>query len=53
MTDRLYISPGSFRELKALYAKAVEEGAESFEFQGKTLLTSYAKYLIQYLEDYM
>jgi hypothetical protein len=36
--------------LKLEYSKAVNNGRESFTFQGNKLLTSYAKYLIQYLE---
>lgn len=40
----------SLTELKKLYAKAKKDGKESFMFQGKEILTSYAHYLIQYLE---
>ena len=36
--------------LKMEYSKAVNNHHESFTFKGHKLLTSYAKYLIQYLE---
>ena len=36
--------------LKLEYSKAVNNKKESFTFQGQTLLTSYAKYLIQFVE---
>lgn len=37
--------------LKMHYRKALAEGKEQFNFQGHQLLTSYAKYLIQYAES--
>lgn len=48
----MQFDPARFRELKRLYKKAVSEGAESFHpsFCPGPLLTSYAKYLIEYLE---
>lgn len=38
-----------FLSLKEEYQKAVEEGRNQFSLNGNLLLTSYAKYLIQYL----
>jgi hypothetical protein len=40
-----------FEEFKSLYEKSVKDEKESFEFQGHEVLTSYAKYVIQYLEQ--
>jgi hypothetical protein len=40
-----------FEEFKSLYEKNVKDEKESFEFQGHEVLTSYAKYVIQYLEQ--
>jgi len=37
-------------DLKKAHAQAEEEGLEGFTFLGHDLLTSYAKYLIIYLE---
>ncbi len=37
--------------LKRSYTLAVEENKEQFTFKGNELLTSYAKYLIEYLES--
>ena len=39
------------KELKRLYSISVKEGKESFTFEGHELLTSYAKYLIEYVTD--
>ncbi len=38
------------KELKNLYNKAIKENKESFTYNGDEYLTSYAKYLIEYLE---
>ena len=38
-------------ELKKARDKAVEEGKDQFNFKGHELLVSYAKYLIEHLED--
>jgi hypothetical protein len=37
-------------ELHKLYDEALKSGAESFEFKGHTILVSYAKYLLQFLD---
>lgn len=41
------------KELKKAYDKAVKENKETFEIEDVLLLTAYAKYLIQYLEETM
>ena len=41
------------KELKKEYDKAVKENKETFEIEDVLLLTAYAKYLIQYLEETM
>lgn len=45
-----YITPDEIRALKVAYEKAVKDGREEFIYKGHTLLTDYAKYLIEYLE---
>lgn len=39
------------KRLKGLYNKAVREKATSFHFQGYEILTTFAKYYIEYIED--
>ena len=43
-------TPALRDELRAAYDKAVEQGAESFIFEGKPLVTAYAKYVLEYLD---
>lgn len=38
-------------ELKGQYENAVSESLEKFEFQGVELLTTFAKYLIEFLDN--
>ena len=40
-----------YNSLKLSYEKAVSENKEQFTFESKILLTSYAKYLLEYLEN--
>jgi hypothetical protein len=40
-----------YKLLKLSYEKAVSEGREQFFFESNLLLTSYAKYLLQHLEN--
>tara|TARA_Y100001937_G_scaffold27619_1_gene39736 strand:- start:198 stop:365 length:168 start_codon:yes stop_codon:yes gene_type:complete len=42
-------SQEKLQHLKDAYAVAVTEGRDQFTFEGHELLTSYAKYLIEYL----
>lgn len=39
-----------YKALKAAYTKAVAEEAVTFTLEGDEYLTSYAKYLLEYLE---
>lgn len=39
-----------YQELEKAYNKAKEENKEQFTFYSDTLLTSYAKYLLEYLK---
>jgi len=43
------ISREDFEELRTLYEKARNEGRNTVQFKSQTLLTDYAKYLIEYL----
>jgi hypothetical protein len=49
--ESLSINKSSFKLLKEEYNKAVESKLNSFIFQDKEILTGYAKYLIEYLEN--
>jgi hypothetical protein len=40
-----------YNSLKLSYEKAVSENKEQFTFESKILLTSYTKYMLQYLEN--
>lgn len=44
-----FISKHDLPKLKRLYNKAIKEGKSEFEYHEQTLLVSYAKYLIEYL----
>ena len=44
-------TPELLQQLKRVYANALDNGRESFVFDGHGLLTGYAKYLIEYLEQ--
>lgn len=44
------ISKQILKELKRAHNNAVKNSLNSFNFKGNELLTSYAKYLIEYLE---
>jgi len=49
--DYLHFDKMEISCLKRRYNKAVKNNAEMFVFQGKQLMTAYAKYLIQYLDS--
>jgi hypothetical protein len=40
----------TYQKLKNEYNKSVQNNLEVFTFEGHELLTTYAKYLIQYLQ---
>lgn len=46
------ISIHQLEALKDAHAEAELAGLETFEFQGKELLTAYAKYVIEYYEQH-
>jgi ABC-type lipoprotein export system ATPase subunit len=48
--NQITISRQELINLKREYTGAVNRNDASFVFQGQTLLTAYAKYLIQYLD---
>lgn len=50
MTDKIVFDKEKLRKLKKLYKSALERGADSFLFEGKEVLTAYAKYMIQFVE---
>jgi hypothetical protein len=50
MEAQLGISLEDLKPIKRLYNKAVKEEKTEFKYKDQTLLVSYAKYLIQYLE---
>jgi len=43
-------TPQKLKDLKEIYNEAVLRGIDHFCFEDNMLLTSYAKYLIEYLE---
>ena len=47
--QNITFSQEKLKQLKDAYAVAVTEGRDKFTFEGHELLTSYAKYLIEYL----
>lgn len=49
-TKRIDFDRAKTRRLRAAYNRAVEAGKEQFTFEGNELLTSYAKYLLEYLD---
>lgn len=51
LRTKLRISREDIKELKKKYNEAVKNEETVFEFQGQQLLTTYAKYLIEYLEN--
>jgi len=50
MKIEVEISGEDFNELKFLYNKAVRNNEEKFYYKENLILTSYAKYLVEYLE---
>lgn len=50
MEEQEFIDASEIKSLKVAYQKAVNDNREQFTYKGHILLTSYAKYLIEYLE---
>ena len=51
MRDSISFDVNKLDRLKVAYRKAVSAGLEQFSFEGHELLTAYARYLIEYLEQ--
>ena len=49
MSNTISVDLSTFTRLKKEYQNAVDNSKEIFVFDGNELLTSYAKYLIEYL----
>jgi hypothetical protein len=49
MTNKISVDRLTFTRLKKEYQTATKSSKDVFIFDGKVLLTSYAKYLIEYL----
>lgn len=47
---QIEFTPEKAEQLRKAYNKAVEEKKDSFVFQGDEFVTSYAKYLLEYLD---
>lgn len=41
----------NYEEFKKRYNQAVVEGKDTFSFDGTEVLTSFAKYLIEYIDE--
>lgn len=41
-----------FQEFRKMYMEAEHAGKDQFEFYGNVVLTSYAKYVVEYEEPY-
>jgi len=49
MDNKLEFDENLYLSLKEGYAKAVKENREQFSLEGRILLTSYARYVLEYL----
>jgi hypothetical protein len=47
----IQFTPEKIAALKAAYSSAMAEGRPMFSFEGRTIVTSYAKYLLEYLNS--
>jgi hypothetical protein len=50
MVQHISFTKTKVRELQIMYDKAVSNNVDTFIFDGKEFLTSYAKYLLEYLK---
>jgi hypothetical protein len=50
MSNTVSFTPESFKKFKLKYKSAVENNQEMFVFEGNDFLTSYAKYVIEYIK---
>lgn len=51
MSNTISFNQKSFKNFKSEYNSAVKNGVEIFTFEGHEFLTSYAKYMIEYLKS--
>lgn len=47
--ETVYFDSKKFNMLKKAYNKALFEGSDTFIFEGREILTTYAKYMLKYL----
>jgi hypothetical protein len=47
----LQVTKADLKDLKELYKKAVKDNKDYFIYKQNEIITSYAKYLIEYLES--
>lgn len=45
------VTQKDIKPLKVAYNKAVKEGKDFFVYRGQEVVTTYAKYLLEYLES--
>ena len=50
MTDTIHIDKRTALALQQRYYQAIEAGETQFVFEDRDILTSYAKYMIEYLK---
>ena len=50
-TPTINFTPALLAKLKEQHAEAVKLGSKAFTFEGRILLVSYAKYLIEHLDN--
>ena len=50
MEQSINFDKPKFEKFKKVYAKAIEDGKTKFVFEGKDILVTYAKYMIEYLD---
>jgi len=51
MKEKMMIDFEKLKKLKESYTKAIQTNSEWFVFDGKKIVTKFAKYLIQYIES--
>lgn len=49
--DEICFTPKTARAFKTMYEQSASAGLESFVFEQRTFVTSYAKYLVEYLQQ--
>lgn len=51
MSEQIIFDVTTFKKFQKVYNQAVKDNQEQFEFEDKTFLVSYAKYVIEYLNS--